>query len=55
MKLHPLVTFALSVSALATSAPAAFHVMQIEQVIGGINGDVTAQAIQRGRESGAAD
>lgn len=33
--------------ALATPlAPASFHVMQIEQVIAGVNGDTTAQAIQ---------
>ena len=50
MKLHPL--SALAFTALATSAPAAFHVMQIEQVIGGINGDVTAQAIQLRLRSG---
>jgi hypothetical protein len=31
---------------LASSAQAAFHVMQIEQVIGGVNGNNTAQAIQ---------
>lgn len=31
---------------LAAPAQASFHLMQIEQVIGGINGDVTAQAIQ---------
>ncbi len=30
----------------AASAHASFHLMQIEQVIGGVNGDVTAQAIQ---------
>ena len=30
----------------AHSAHAAFHLMQIEQVIGGVNGDTTAQAIQ---------
>ena len=30
----------------ATPAVASFHFMQIEQVIGGVNGDVTAQAIQ---------
>ncbi len=29
-----------------TPASAAFHFMQIEQVIGGVNGDLTAQAIQ---------
>ncbi len=31
---------------LAESAYASFHFMQIEQVIGGVNGDTTAQAIQ---------
>jgi hypothetical protein len=37
----------------ASGAQAAFHVMQIEQVIGGVNGDPTAQAIQlRLRSSG---
>lgn len=29
-----------------TPTQAAFHLMQIEQVIGGVNGDTTAQAIQ---------
>lgn len=32
--------------ALAVRADASFHLMQIEQVIGGVNGDTTAQAIQ---------
>ncbi len=31
---------------LATSARGSFHFMQIEQVIGGVNGDTSAQAIQ---------
>jgi hypothetical protein len=31
---------------MATSTRAAFHFMQIEQIIGGVNGDTTAQAIQ---------
>jgi hypothetical protein len=31
---------------LATPASATFHLMQIEQVIGGVDGDTTAQAIQ---------
>lgn len=36
-----------SVCALATArADASFHLMQIQQVIGGVGGDVTAQAIQ---------
>ncbi len=30
----------------ALPAQATFHLMQIEQVIGGVNGDTTAQAIQ---------
>lgn len=37
---------ALATGILTTGAPAAFHVMQIEEIIGGINGDATAQAIQ---------
>lgn len=32
--------------ALAASTDASFHIMQIEQVIGGVNGDTNAQAIQ---------
>ena len=32
--------------ALALPAQATFHLMQIEQVIGGVNGDTTAQAVQ---------
>ena len=32
--------------ALASPALATFHEMQIEQVIGGVDGDPTAQAIQ---------
>lgn len=38
--------YCLTASALATPAWATFHLMQIEQVIGGVNGDKTAQAIQ---------
>ena len=34
------------VSILAPRADAAFHVMQIEEVIGGVNGNTSAQAIQ---------
>ena len=33
-------------AALSTGVQATFHLMQIEQVIGGVNGDVTAQAVQ---------
>ncbi len=33
-------------AATTTSAPATFHFMQIEQVIGGVGGDTTVQAIQ---------
>jgi hypothetical protein len=39
------ITF-LGVVALQPAAHATFHLMQIEQVIGGVNGDTTAQAIQ---------
>ncbi len=34
------------IAGAATPAVASFHFMQIEQVIGGVDGDVTAQAIQ---------
>jgi hypothetical protein len=37
---------ALMSLALALPAKASFHLMQIEQVIGGVNGDTTAQAVQ---------
>jgi hypothetical protein len=37
---------ALAFLALAVPAQATFHLMQIEQVIGGVNGDTTAQAVQ---------
>lgn len=37
---------ALASMALALPAQASFHFMQIEQVIGGVNGDTTAQAVQ---------
>jgi hypothetical protein len=44
-----LLTFAF----VAASSPAAFHVMQIEEIIGSINGNTSAQAIQlRLRNSG---
>ncbi len=40
-------------SSLSNQTSVAFHFMQIEQVIGGVNGDTTAQAIQlRMREDG---
>lgn len=43
----------LVVLGISFPASAGFHLMQIEQVIGGVNGDVTAQAIQlRMRTSG---
>jgi hypothetical protein len=37
---------ALASLALALPVQASFHLMQIEQVIGGVNGDTTAQAVQ---------
>ncbi len=36
----------LTITLLTSSAQAGFHVMQIEEIIGGINGNTTAQAIQ---------
>lgn len=43
----------LGAAALAQPAFASFHLMQIEQVIGGVNGDTSRQAIQlRMREGG---
>src|SRR5438046_4609395 len=42
---YGLITF-LGVLALQPTAHATFHLMQIEQVIGSVNGDTTAQAIQ---------
>jgi hypothetical protein len=44
---HPR-TFAAGLAAMAMccTASATFHLMQIEQVIGGVNGDTSAQAIQ---------
>ncbi|MDH3215369.1 MAG: T9SS type A sorting domain-containing protein [Candidatus Krumholzibacteria bacterium] len=41
-----LVVVATLVGLVASPAHASFHLMQIEQVIGGVDGDVTAQAIQ---------
>jgi hypothetical protein len=53
MNTRRIVLTALATGILTTSAPAAFHFMQIEEIIGGLNGDPTAQAIQlRMRSSG---
>jgi hypothetical protein len=50
MRRHSLVNLrilaALASLALALPVQASFHLMQIEQVIGGVNGDTTAQAVQ---------
>src|SRR5262245_4120013 len=43
---HVLLAGCLLACVLTAPVQAAFHVMQIEQVIGGVNGDTTAQAIQ---------
>lgn len=43
---------ALGFALLAASSPAAFHVMQIDEVIGSINGDPNAQAIELRMRSG---
>ena len=41
-----LTTTALALTLVFSRAQAAFHVMQIEEVIGGLAGDTTAQAVQ---------
>ena len=46
MNTRILTSIALALGLTATGAHAGFHVMQIEQIIGGVNGDNTAQAIQ---------
>ncbi len=46
MKLQFVAPIALAVALLSTPARAGFHVMQIEQFIGAVNGDTSAQAIQ---------
>jgi len=43
---NPRILAVLASLALALPVQASFHLMQIEQVIGGVNGDTTAQAIQ---------
>jgi hypothetical protein len=46
-RFHVVLTCAILLSGmLAAPAAGTFHLMQIEQVIGGVNGDPTAQAIQ---------
>ena len=52
MNIRTLSSLALALGLLSASTQAAFHVMQIEQVIGGVNGDNTAQAIQLRLRSG---
>ena len=46
MKRLKLATAVFTIGLAISSSQAGFHIMQIEQIIGGINGDVTAQAIQ---------
>jgi hypothetical protein len=46
MNARSLVLTACTAGILTSTAPAAFHLMQIEEIIGGIAGDPTAQAIQ---------
>jgi len=46
LRKHVVGNLLLSISWAADPALATFHLMQIEQVIGGVEGDVTAQAIQ---------
>lgn len=44
--IQAVVAAALIILSAQTTAQATFHLMQIQQVIGGVNGDTTAQAIQ---------
>jgi hypothetical protein len=44
--LSRLLLMSVATTAVASPAFATFHLMQIEQVIGGVNGDMTLQAIQ---------
>lgn len=46
LRATPFVPGLLAIAAMAAPARASFHLMQVEQVIGGVNGDVTAQAVQ---------
>ena len=46
MNYRKLTAAAFSLAIASSAAHAGFHVMQIEQFIGGLNGDKTAQAIQ---------
>ena len=52
MNTRTLASIALALGFTAASAHASFHFMQIEQVIGGINGNTSAQAIQLRLRSG---
>lgn len=45
-RFHACHVCAFALALVAPAADAAFHVMQIEQVIGGVEGDTTQQAIQ---------
>lgn len=47
-----LFVFGAAMGGVQASALASFHIMQIEQVIAGVNGDTTAQAIQFRMRSG---
>ena len=46
MSRKKLIVAAGLVAALSSGVEATFHFMKIEQVIGGVNGDTTAQAVQ---------
>ena len=46
MNILALSSIAIALGLLTASTQASFHFMQIEQVIGGVNGDTAAQAIQ---------
>ena len=52
MNIRTLCSIAVALGLLSASTQANFHFMQIEQVIGGVNGDTAAQAIQLRLRSG---
>ncbi len=46
MNIRPILTGTLALGLLSLSAQAGFHVMQIEEIIGGVGGNTNAQAVQ---------
>lgn len=46
MKPHSILTTTIALGLFTSAAQAGFHVMQIEEIIGGVGGNTNAQAIQ---------